>query len=93
MIMASCFEIVMSLSALRSAWNVTVVITYMWTAEKFSFCTTACFKVYKVSPLTILSRVARLSQGGEGPCEILAMCDYFQLNDLISKKNSSALFF
>ena len=42
MIMASCFEVVMSLSALRCAWNVTVVITYMWTAEKISFCTTAC---------------------------------------------------
>ena len=55
-----------------------LVITYMWTAEKISFCTTACFKVYKVSPLTVLSRVARLSQGGEGPCEILAMCDYWQ---------------
>ena len=54
----------------------TVVITYMWTAEKISFCTTPCSKVYKVSPLTILSRVTRLSQGGEGPCEILAICDY-----------------
>ena len=45
---------------------------------EISFCTTACFKVYKVIPLTILSRVARLSQGGSlrdsGYVWLLTMC-------------------